>query len=108
VVARSGWHAAQTAQRPDEAAFCESCQFNHAHGITIGISIQDSAGVEFKFPAQFLWHNRLTFGCNGARHGKNFQLWILFFKHKVKRPDCRKASWRENGSITPLVQFSNF
>jgi hypothetical protein len=92
VVARSGRHAAQTAQRLNEAAFCGSCQFDHAHGIAIGTPIQDGAGVEFKLSAQFPWHDRLAFGCNGARHGKNFQLLVTIFKHEVKRPDYRKAS----------------
>jgi hypothetical protein len=90
VVAWKGWHAAQTAQRLDKAAFCGSCQFDHAHGITLGAPIQNSTGVEFKFPAQFLRHDGLAFGGNGACHGKNFQLLVLFFKQKVKSTIYRK------------------
>jgi hypothetical protein len=82
VVTRRGWHAAQTTQCLDEAAFCSSRQFDHTHGITIGVPVQNSTGAEFKLPAQFLWHDRLAFGCNGARHGKNFQLLMPLFKHK--------------------------
>jgi hypothetical protein len=108
VVARSGGHTAQTAQRLDEAAFCGSSQFDHAHGITIGEPIQNSAGVEFKFPAQFLRHNRLAFGCNGARLGKNFQLFPPVFKQKVKRSNYRKASVWETSPTFGVIEFPQY
>ncbi|HTV62317.1 MAG TPA: hypothetical protein VMH30_07085 [Verrucomicrobiae bacterium] len=79
----------------DKAALCEPCQLDHAHGLTVGLPIQNSAGVEFKFPAQFLWHNRLAFGCNSARHSKNFQLLMSFFKRKMKGSNFHKVNVRK-------------